>query len=187
MLNTTQNLGINPIVAKLQIRFLPEFEPPMSVTNELYNLLKSYINNESIILTSKEFSQNKIKNELSKNHYIAFNFESKDNTFISKLCQIKFPNELQISCAINHISDDSITTYISKITQNTSKSLCFETQSLTAEKLRKLFPNKPDLYDKNDFFSQNNSDFDFDELSSKIYPSKHEFYKHERITILQND
>lgn len=187
MLNTTQNLGINPIVAKLQIRFLPEFEPPMSVTNELYNLLKSYFNNESIILTSKEFSQNKIKNELSKNHYIAFNFESKDNTFISKLCQIKFPNELQISCAINHISDDSITTYISKITQNTSKSLCFETQSLTAEKLRKLFPNKPDLYDKNDFFSQNNSDFDFDELSSKIYPSKHEFYKHERITILQND
>ena len=184
MLNTTQNLGINPIVAKLQIRFLPEFEPPMSVTNELYNLLKSYFNNESIILTSKEFSQNKIKNELSKNHYIAFNFESKDNTFISKLCQIKFPNELQISCAINHISDDSITTYISKITQNTSKSLCFETQSLTAEKLRKLFPNKPDLYDKNDFFSQNNSDFDFDELSSKIYPSKHEFYKHERITIL---
>ena len=187
MLNTTQNLGINPIVAKLQIRFLPEFEPPMSVTNELYNLLKSYFNNESIILTSKEFSQNKIKNELSKNHYIAFNFESKDNTFISKICQIKFPNELQISCAINHISDDSITTYISKITQNTSKSLCFETQSLTAEKLRKLFPNKPDLYDKNDFFSQNNSDFDFDELSSKIYPSKHEFYKHERITILQND
>ena len=187
MLNTTQNLGINPIVAKLQIRFLPEFEPPMSVTNELYNLLKSYFNNESIILTSKEFSQNKIKNELSKNHYIAFNFESKDNTFISKLCQIKFPNELQISCAINHISDDSITTYISKITQNTSKSLCFEIQSLTAEKLRKLFPNKPDLYDKNDFFSQNNSDFDFDELSSKIYPSKHEFYKHERITILQND
>lgn len=187
MLNTTQNLGINPIVAKLQIRFLPEFEPPMSVTNELYNLLKSYFNNESIILTSKEFSQNKIKNELSKNHYIAFNFESKDNTFISKLCQIKFPNELQISCAINHISDDSITTYISKITQNTSKSLYFETQSLTAEKLRKLFPNKPDLYDKNDFFSQNNSDFDFDELSSKIYPSKHEFYKHERITILQND
>ena len=187
MLNTTQNLGINPIVAKLQIRFLPEFEPPMSVTNELYNLLKSYFNNESIILTSKEFSQNKIKNELSKNHYIAFNFESKDNTFISKLCQIKFPNELQISCAINHISDDSITTYISKITQNTSKSLCFETQSLTAEKLRKLFPNKPDLYDKNDFFSQNNSDFDFDELSSKIYPSKHEFYKHERITILQNN
>lgn len=187
MLNTTQNLGINPMVAKLQIRFLPEFEPPMSVTNELYNLLKSYFNNESIILTSKEFSQNKIKNELSKNHYIAFNFESKDNTFISKLCQIKFPNELQISCAINHISDDSITTYISKITQNTSKSLCFETQSLTAEKLRKLFPNKPDLYDKNDFFSQNNSDFDFDELSSKIYPSKHEFYKHERITILQND
>ena len=184
MLNTTQNLGINPMVAKLQIRFLPEFEPPMSVTNELYNLLKSYFNNESIILTSKEFSQNKIKNELSKNHYIAFNFESKDNTFISKLCQIKFPNELQISCAINHISDDSITTYISKITQNTSKSLCFETQSLTAEKLRKLFPNKPDLYDKNDFFSQNNSDFDFDELSSKIYPSKHEFYKHERITIL---
>ena len=187
MLNTTQNLGINPIVAKLQIRFLPEFEPPMSVTNELYNLLKSYFNNESIILTSKEFSQNKIKNELSKNHYIAFNFESKDNTFISKLCQIKFPNELQISCAINHISDDSITTYISKITQNTSKSLCFETQSLTVEKLKKLFPNKPDLYDKNDFFSQNNSDFDFDELSSKIYPSKHEFYKHERITILQND
>ena len=187
MLNTTQNLGINPMVAKLQIRFLPEFEPPMSVTNELYNLLKSYFNNESIILTSKEFSQNKIKNELSKNHYIAFNFESKDNTFISKLCQIKFPNELQISCAINHISDDSITTYISKITQNTSKSLCFETQSLTVEKLRKLFPNKPDLYDKNDFFSQNNSDFDFDELSSKIYPSKHEFYKHERITILQND
>ena len=187
MLNTTQNLGINPIVVKLQIRFLPEFEPPMSVTNELYNLLKSYFNNESIILTSKEFSQNKIKNELSKNHYIAFNFESKDNTFISKLCQIKFPNELQISCAINHISDDSITTYISKITQNTSKSLYFETQSLTAEKLRKLFPNKPDLYDKNDFFSQNNSDFDFDELSSKIYPSKHEFYKHERITILQND
>ena len=187
MLNTTQNLGINPIVAKLQIRFLPEFEPPMSVTNELYNLLKSYFNNESIILTSKEFSQNKIKNELSKNHYIAFNFESKDNTFISKLCQIKSPNELQISCAINHISDDSITTYISKITQNTSKSLCFEIQSLTAEKLRKLFPNKPDLYDKNDFFSQNNSDFDFDELSSKIYPSKHEFYKHERITILQND
>ena len=187
MLNTTQNLGINPMVAKLQIRFLPEFEPPMSVTNELYNLLKSYFNNESIILTSKEFSQNKIKNELSKNHYIAFNFESKDNTFISKLCQIKFPNELQISCAINHISDDSITTYISKITQNTSKSLYFETQSLTAEKLRKLFPNKPDLYDKNDFFSQNNSDFDFDELSSKIYPSKHEFYKHERITILQND
>ena len=184
MLNTTQNLGINPMVAKLQIRFLPEFEPPMSVTNELYNLLKSYFNNESIILTSKEFSQNKIKNELSKNHYIAFNFESKDNTFISKLCQIKFPNELQISCAINHISDDSITTYISKITQNTSKSLCFETQSLTAEKLKKLFPNKPDLYDKNDFFSQNNSDFDFDELSSKIYPSKHEFYKHERITIL---
>ena len=184
MLNTTQNLGINPIVAKLQIRFLPEFEPPMSVTNELYNLLKSYFNNESIILTSKEFSQNKIKNELSKNHYIAFNFESKDNTFISKLCQIKFPNELQISCAINHISDDSITTYISKITQNTSKSLYFETQSLTAEKLRKLFPNKPDLYDKNDFFSQNNSDFDFDELSSKIYPSKHEFYKHERITFL---
>ena len=187
MLNTTQNLGINPMVAKLQIRFLPEFEPPMSVTNELYNLLKSYFNNESIILTSKEFSQNKIKNELSKNHYIAFNFESKDNTFISKLCQIKFPNELQISCAINHISDDSITTYISKITQNTSKSLCFETQSLTAKKLRNLFPNKPDLYDKNDFFSQTNTDFDFDELSSKIYPSKHEFYKHERITILQND
>lgn len=187
MLNTTQNLGINPMVAKLQIRFLPEFEPPMSVTNELYNLLKSYFNNESIILTSKEFSQNKIKNELSKNHYIAFNFESKDNTFISKLCQIKFPNELQISCAINHISDDSITTYISKITQNTSKSLCFETQSLTAKKLRNLFPNKPDLYDKNDFFSQTNTDFDFDELSSKIYPSKQEFYKHERIVISKNE
>ena len=68
-----------------------------------------------------------------------------------------------------------------------SKSLCFETQSLTAEKLRKLFPDEPNLYDKNDFFSQHNSDFDFDELSSKIYPSKHEFYKHERITILQND
>ena len=187
MLNTTQNLGINPMVAKLQIRFLPEFEPPMSVTNELYNLLKSYFNNESIILTSKEFSQNKIKNELSKNHYIAFNFESKDNTFISKLCQIKFPNELQISCALNHISDDSITTYISKITQNTSKSLCFETQSLTAKKLRNLFPNKPDLYDKNDFFSQTNTDFDFDELSSKIYPSKQEFYKHERIVISKNE
>ena len=187
MLNTTHNLGINPIVAKLQIRFLPEFEPPMSVTNELYNLLKLYFVNESIVLKSEDFSQNKITNDLSKSHYVTFNFESKDNTFISKICQIKFPNELQISCAINHISDDSITTYISKITQNTSKSLCFETQSLTAEKLRKLFPNKPDLYDKNDFFSQNNSDFDFDELSSKIYPSKHEFYKHERITILQND
>ena len=64
MLNTTQNLGINPIVAKLQIRFLPEFEPPMNLIIELHNLLKSYFNNESIILTSKEFSQNKIKNEL---------------------------------------------------------------------------------------------------------------------------
>lgn len=187
MLNTTHNLGINPIVAKFQIRFLPEFETPLSVTNELYNLLKSYFDNDSIILKSKEFSQNKITNDLSKNHYIAFNFESKDNTFASKLCQLEFPNDLQISCTVNHISDDNITTYISKITHNMSKSLCFETQSLTAEKLRKLFPDKPNLYDKNDFFSQHNSDFDFDELSSKIYPSKHEFYKHERITILQND
>lgn len=75
MLNTTNDLGINPIVAKLQIRFLPEFEPPMSVTNELYNLLKSYFDNDSIILKSKEFYQNKITNDLSKNHYIAFNFE----------------------------------------------------------------------------------------------------------------
>lgn len=187
MLNTTQNLGINPIVAKLQIRFLPEFEPPMSVTDELYNLLKSYFVNDSIVLKSEDFSQNKITNDLSKAHYVAFNFESKDNTFASKLCQLKFPNELQISCAVNHISDDSITTYISKITHNMSKSLCFETQSLTAEKLRKLFPDKPNLYDKNDFFSQHNSDFDFDELSSKIYPSEQEFYKNERITPSQND
>ena len=68
-----------------------------------------------------------------------------------------------------------------------SKSLCFETQSLTAEKLRKLFPDKPNLYDKNDFFSQHNSDFDFDELSSKIYPSEQEFYKNERVTTSQNE
>ena len=187
MLNTTHNLGINPIVAKLQIRFLPEFETPLSVTNKLYNLLKSYFDNDSIILKSKEFSQNKITNDLSKNHYIAFNFESKDNTFASKLCQLKFANDLQISCAVNHISDDSITTYTSKITHNMSKSLCFETQSLTAEKLRKLFPDKPNLYDKNDFFSQHNSDFDFDELSSKIYPSEQEFYKNERVTTSQNE
>lgn len=187
MLNTTHNLGINPIVAKLQIRFLPEFEPPMNVTTELYNLLKLYFANDSIILKSEDFSQNKIKNDLSKNHYTAFDFESKDNMFASKLCQLKFPNKLRISCAVNHISDDSITTYISKISQNISKSLCFETQSLTAKKLRNLFPNKPDLYDKNDFFSQTNTDFDFDELSSKIYPSKQEFYKHERIVISKNE
>ena len=66
MLNTTNDLDINPIIAKLQIRFLPEFEPPMSVTNELYNLLKSYFDNDSIILKSKEFYQNKITNDLSK-------------------------------------------------------------------------------------------------------------------------
>ena len=187
MLNTTQNLGINPIVAKLQIRFLPEFEPPMSATNELYNLLKLYFVNDSIVLKSEDFSQNKITNNLSKSHYVTFNFESKDNTFASKLCQLKFPNELQISCAVNHISDDSITTYTLKITHNMSKSLCFETQSLTAEKLRKLFPDKPNLYDKNDFFSQHNSDFDFDELSSKIYPSEQEFYKNEKVTTSQNE
>ena len=66
MLNTTHNLGINPIVAKFQIRFLPEFETPLSVTNELYNLLKSYFDNDSIILKSKKISQNKITNDLSK-------------------------------------------------------------------------------------------------------------------------
>ena len=187
MLNTTQNLGINTIVAKLQIRFLPEFEPPMSATNELYNLLKLYFVNDSIVLKSEDFSQNKITNNLSKSHYVTFNFESKDNTFASKLCQLEFPNDLQISCTVNHISDDNITTYISKITHNMSKSLCFETQSLTAEKLRKLFPDKPNLYDKNDFFSQHNSDFNFDELSSKIYPSEQEFYKNEKVTTSQNE
>lgn len=187
MINTTHNLGINPIVAKLQIRFLPEFKPPMNITTELYNLLKLYFANDSIVLKSEDFSQNKITNNLSKNHYVAFNFESKDSTFVSKLCQLKFPDELRISCAVNHISDDSITTYTSKITHNMSKSLCFETQSLTSEKLRKLFPDKPNLYDKNDFFSQHNSDFDFDELSSKIYPSEQEFYKNERVTTSQNE
>ena len=179
MLDIKQKLNINPIVVKVQIRFLPDYEPPISVVSELYDLLKSYFQNDSIVLKSNDFSHTKIKKDLSTKHFTSFNFESKDIHFASTLCQLKFPNDLQISCVVNHVSNGIITNYISKITYNKSKALCFEITDLSAKNLRKLFPDKPNLYDKKDFFSENISNLNPDNLSSNIYASKKEFYKKE--------
>lgn len=179
MFYNTSKLNINPIITTLHIRFASEIKEFPTLISDVYNKLSCYFADESIELADTHFSENNLEKMIVETNHATIRFESKDAQFLSKLSILRFPEQTTISCSVHHINDDNILFYSSLIKPNIVTTLSFSTQPITAEKLRSLMPHKPDLYDKNDFFAEYNSDFNFDELSSKIYTTKDEFIKHE--------
>lgn len=182
MYNSILNLDINPIVATLLIKQTNSSIITTETSEYITHLLTLFMKNNSIILKSKDdLTESNVQTALTNEHQLFLKFESKDATFLSKLSSINFPKLIDVSCNVQHIEPEQILSYNAKIKLNNAQCFCFETRPLTAKTLRNLFPEKTNFYDKNDFFFEYNSDYDFDELSSKIYQTKNQFLEKEGI------
>lgn len=187
MYNSILNLDVNPIVFTLLIKQNDNSTITIEKSKYISHLLNLFVKNDSIILKSEtDLSENNVHESLMNNQYLTLKFESTDAKFLSKLSSIHFPKSLSISCNVQHIESEQILSYNANVKLNNTQCLCFETRPLTAKSLRNLFQEKSNFYDKNDFFSEYKSDYDFDEISSKIYQTKNEFLEKEGIANVKN-